>query len=502
MRNISEKVWNIGFTIFYVLSHIFALTALPIFADEAIYIHWSQVAFNEPSKYLFLSMLDGKPPLHIWLLMPFVKLFEDPLLGGRLLSVFLGLISVFVIKELVKELGGGKLEQRASMVLATITPFLFFLQRMALAESLLLLLFSLSLLFAFKVFRTGKKLYVLLFALSFGASLWTKTTALFFIPIFACIPLYYFFSDDIKLKKYELKKILKQTYLHKHTMFLILGGIVAGLLFLTLKMSPLFPSLFSRSADYAFSLKDLEMGEWKYVFFKSYPKVITWIVWYMTPFLCFVGFYGKKKNILLLLMTFVYLFPLIILGRVLSSRYFFPVSVFIIMMAVFGLKEALVKANKRFIYMIITLYFISSFIFMYSSYVSVPTLPLTMEDKHQYLMEWSSGYGIPEVREYIKDQVKQGKVVTVGTEGYFGTLPDGLSVYFDKPEYSGKVYILGVGQPVTNIPDTLIESAKKNDTYLVVNQNRFLVNDPEKYTILFAYEKPLSGAPLLLIKIH
>ncbi len=447
-------------------------------------------------------MLDGKPPLHIWMLMPFVKLFNDPLFGGRLLSVILGLITVFAIKSLVKELKGGVFEQRIAMILVTITPFLFFLQRMALAEGLLLLLFSLSLLFAFKIFRTGKVLYVFLFALSFGASLWTKTTALFFVPVFACIPLYYVFSHESDKKIESLHAILKKTYIHKHTLLLIVGGFLAGLLFLSLKISPLFPSLFSRSADYAFSLKDLEMGEWKYVIFKSYPKVITWIVWYMTPFLCFVGLYGKKKNLLFLLMTFIYLFPLIILGRVLSSRYFFPVSVFIILMGVFGLKEALVKAKKRFIQMLVALYIISSFIFIFASYVSVPTLPLTMEDKHQYLMEWSSGYGIPEVRDYIKEQVRNGKTVTIGTEGYFGTLPDGLSVYFDKPEYAGKVYIRGVGQPLTSIPDVLIESAKKQDTYLVVNQNRFLVSDPEKYTILFAYEKPLLGAPLLLIKIH
>src|SRR3989338_2562093 len=64
--------------------------ALPIFADEAIYVRWSQVMRAEPS-LRFLPQSDGKQPLFMWVLMPALKIFTDPLVAGRTLSALAGL---------------------------------------------------------------------------------------------------------------------------------------------------------------------------------------------------------------------------------------------------------------------------------------------------------------------------------------------------------------------------------------------------------------------------
>src|SRR3989338_7826865 len=88
----------------FLLTHFLFLTKLPVFSDEAIYIHWAQVATNEPSKYAFLPMLDGKPPLHVWTLIPMLKIVQDPLLAGRLISVFIGLVNIVLIGILIREL--------------------------------------------------------------------------------------------------------------------------------------------------------------------------------------------------------------------------------------------------------------------------------------------------------------------------------------------------------------------------------------------------------------
>ena len=62
------------------------LTLQPIFADEAIYIRWAQVMRAEPT-LRFLSLSDGKTPLFMWAMIPFLKVFSDPLFAGRFLSV-------------------------------------------------------------------------------------------------------------------------------------------------------------------------------------------------------------------------------------------------------------------------------------------------------------------------------------------------------------------------------------------------------------------------------
>src|SRR5574343_1375587 len=66
------------------------LTILPVFADEAIYIRWAQVMKAEET-LRFLPLSDGKQPLFMWVIIPFLKLISDPLIAGRIVSVLCGL---------------------------------------------------------------------------------------------------------------------------------------------------------------------------------------------------------------------------------------------------------------------------------------------------------------------------------------------------------------------------------------------------------------------------
>src|SRR3990172_12193337 len=72
---------------------IYRLTHLPIFADEAIYIRWAQVMRAEET-LRFLPLSDGKQPLYMWSVIPFLKIFTDPLFAGRFLSVLAGIATI------------------------------------------------------------------------------------------------------------------------------------------------------------------------------------------------------------------------------------------------------------------------------------------------------------------------------------------------------------------------------------------------------------------------
>ncbi len=56
-------------------ARLYNLTILPVFVDEAIYIRWSQVMKAE-STLRFLPLSDGKQPLFMWVVIPFLKILN------------------------------------------------------------------------------------------------------------------------------------------------------------------------------------------------------------------------------------------------------------------------------------------------------------------------------------------------------------------------------------------------------------------------------------------
>ncbi|MCX6705960.1 MAG: hypothetical protein NTV24_02535, partial [Candidatus Woesebacteria bacterium] len=98
---------------------------------------------------------------------------------------------------------------------------------------------------------------------------------------------------------------------------------------------------------------------------------------------------------------------------------------------------------------------------------------LPNSERSGYLEEWTAGDGIKEISEYLRNEnIKEpNKKIVVGTEGFFGTLPDGLQIYLnDVPE----ITVIGTGLDFKEVPQSLMESKKfGNKTYLVVNKSRF-----------------------------
>jgi len=487
--------------VLYFLSHLINLTQLPVFADEAIYIRWAQLAKNEPDKYLFYPMLDGKPPLHAWLIIPFLEVFSDPLLASRFLSVIIGFLTIITFDQLIKLLGGNSLTRLFATLVIIITPYWFFHHRMGLAEALLAFSFTLSLYVGLKLMYHPSIKNLFFFTLSFAISLWTKTNSLFFIPSLALIPLLFLANTNQKLSFSNIKK----TYHSKPTFFLAIAGFLGLILFLLLKFTPLFSFLFTRSVDYTFTFSEIINGQWRYILKHNLPVTLYWLIWYLTPFLALFMFLGKRQNIILALMALSYISPLIIMGRVIAPRYFFPSAIFFTLMAVFGFKQIVNKKKlKKFIAPLLSLFIIFSLRFDYFSVFNPDNTPFVPIDKTQYLTEWSSGHGIPQVRDYIKSKDRTQKI-TVATEGFFGTLPDGLLMYFDRRPTYENVEVYGVGQPITTISPQIIKSASSPDreVYLIVNSHRFHIDPlPEYMEKIDEFPRPYNGPSLLFFRIY
>jgi hypothetical protein len=98
---------------------------------------------------------------------------------------------------------------------------------------------------------------------------------------------------------------------------------------------------------------------------------------------------------------------------------------------------------------------------------------LPRSERSGYLEEWTAGAGIKEASEIVRERYMEGENnIVVGTEGHFGTLPDGFQMYLnDIPE----INVFGVGIDLDIVPESLVESKKAdNNTYLLINSSRML----------------------------
>lgn len=479
----------------YSFTHVLFLTALPVFADEAIYIRWSQLILDDAQRYAFFALNDGKTPLFIWLMIPFLKVFTDQLFAGRLISVIAGFFQIFVMKELVKQYGGKRFAQLISMLLVTVMPFWSFYHRMALMDSLMTLFLSVCLLLLHKLTQSIQlsptkisKLQIhntALLGLTFGLALWTKLPALFFGSIFA-------FSAIFPWKKQSLQILVK------NIVFIGTAGALGCLIFLLLKLNPAFGQLFSRGRDFTYTIQELLQGDWV----KSISNTrifLTWFIYYFSPgllILTMIGLYLKqlrKMTLFLIISFFLFLGPFILLGKVVYPRYLLPAVIFLTI--VIGLVTEKALEQNKFVKMIaiiavLTIFTWSSYFFSLSIFNADAT-PLVAIDREQYLTEWSSGHGVKEAVIFVQERAKTGKVL-VATEGFFGTLPDGVLLYLHNQDVTN-IEVWGIGAPVRQLPNNFEEKAAQFDqTYLLVNSHRMFITDP-RFKKIESYPRPYQA---------
>ncbi len=90
---------------------------------------------------------------------------------------------------------------------------------------------------------------------------------------------------------------------------------------------------------------------------------------------------------------------------------------------------------------------------------------LILGERSGYFEEWTAGYGLREIAQFLM-QFPKNELVVVGTEGIFGTLPDGIEIYFaDRPN------VIFQGGKAT-ISAELKTAAKAHPTFFIKNTGR------------------------------
>ena len=134
----------------------------------------------------------------------------------------------------------------------------------------------------------------------------------------------------------------------------------------------------------------------------------------------------------------------------------------------------------------------SSAFFIYRSFTDPNKIPFVKQDAHQYLYDWSSGHGIVQTVKYIKRTAETQKILVL-TEGYFGTLPDGVLMYLHRQNVNN-IFVEGIGQPVLSIPQKMIAaSLDYQKVILVVNSHRLMMRFDQKL-LLGRYCRPYDSS--------
>jgi len=491
-----KKIWKskkwgvlIGFGVLVIalFLRLYNLTILPVFGDEAIYIRWAQVMRAEPT-LRFLPLSDGKQPLFMWSVIPFLKIFSDPLFAGRSVSVISGVgtsVGIFVLAYLLFR--HKKTALFASLIYA-VSPFSVFFDRLALSDSMLSMFGVWALVFAVITVRKIRLDSAMLAGFMLGGAYLTKSPASIFTFL---LPSTLLLSDWGR----SLKKIF-----FKLSVLVFLFTFTYGIgfaLYNILRLGPNFQMIAIRNKDYVYPFSHIFTSPLDPLL--PYLDRIVEYYWILAPsillFLIIIGIYfglktKPKETLILLAWSIIPIVAFSEFSKTMTARYvYFSVPYLFILagLSTFCFKQELQSVKlKHFpdvigigshfglvIKIMIIFFFIHALFIDSQLLVNPQAANLPRSERSGYLEEWTSGYGIKEVSEYMREQAKNlpaGRQVIVGTEGYFGTLPDGLQIYLhDLPA----ITIIGVGLPIREVPISLIESRRSgNKTYLVVNSTR------------------------------
>ncbi|MEJ2347909.1 MAG: hypothetical protein P8Y17_01765, partial [Patescibacteria group bacterium] len=246
-----------------------------------------------------------------------------------------------------------------------------------------------------------------------------------------------------------------------------------------LRLGPEFHMIAIRNKDYVYPIRHLLTSPLD-PFLPYFDRSIRWL-WIMGPSVLLILVAGglifnfKKYRREIILLTGWGMVPVVIqseYAKVFTARYILFVLPYLFIIAATLFLEKREKFKRFFILGLIFFVFHSlmiNFLFL----TDVEAAPLPRSERSGYLEEWTSGYGIYEVSQLIRaewERKPEGEII-VGTEGYFGTLPDALQAYLNDVK---EIKVFGVGLTIDDIPEELLESKKAgNRTYLVINTTRF-----------------------------
>ncbi|MBI3577422.1 hypothetical protein HY086_05290 [Candidatus Gottesmanbacteria bacterium] len=395
----------------FLLSRLFFLDRLPIFNDEALFMHLGADAVAGLRPWWSALLFEGKPghavSLGLAQLLPI-----DPLVAARSLSVVFGLITTFFLLASYKIIFKRKTTVTVAVVFLA-TPYLVFFQRMALAESAVMAA-SAGIIYGSLLKRS------LLMGVIFGLGWWWKASILSLAPAAAAV----FFSP--------------------------VAVVVAILVASPLLLLPAFQALPLGEVKSVYRLNELlafPIGRW----WENTIAVIQWLLGYLSPGVVILLIIGlihsiKQKRAPLLLFFFLPLVISILMGKILAARHIAPAIPAALLLAAEGItmvEKQFRRWGRLLIAMLVGSAVIVSGLLIFSPldfYRSLAFVPRAQADFSQYVIGWPSGYGVKEVVEWFQTNRRdKPTLVVVRTDS--GNPEDAVFVYLQRMPHMTVAYI-------------------------------------------------------------
>lgn len=410
------------FVVFVILRLILIFT-FPPFVDESNYIWWGSQMIAKP-ELRFLSIgLWGKQPLPFWLFGYGSLLFNNFLVGARLVSLIISIPAFFILYFLVK---GIKDHKTAIIALTffTLCPYFIFHQATALVDGMLLSINIAVLAILFKLWRKFELIPGLILGLLLGICFWVKSTGS--ITIFLSFAVLIFFVIDqskksIKVKRAEsiFSKLFIIFLVMTITAFFVILLTGAGDIILIVKSTAFFIIKPNQFANFAFR-------QWLTNFLNLFLSFSI----YLTPVVLFSIFFLKKEvkkaEVRFLVFWFVFSISFIIFSAsLLRMRYFlFSMAAFLPLLGL-GTNNLLAsQKNSSYLKVLIfTPLLLGSLLVVFypARFFSLFLKDSVVYGERDYALGLPSGYGLRESTNYF-DRIKpKGRTVILAFSSYYGS---------------------------------------------------------------------------------
>lgn len=469
---------GIGLVGLYALTRLTNLTGLPIFTDEAIYIRWSQIGSRD-ANWRFISLVDGKQPLFTWIMMVFLRYIRDPLVAGRLVSVMAGFFTTIGIWLTAHELFKSKKIGFIASFLYTLIPFGLVYDRMALYDSLVAAFSIWNLYLAILLVRRIRLDVALLLGLTLGMGMLNKTSG--FLSL-------YMLPGTLLL--FDWASVGGMRRLFRWIGLVCIAAAISQLLYSVLRLSPLFGMIGQKDAVFVYPFKEWLTHPFNFLYgnihglFDWAVNYLTWPI-FVSAILTGLSLWKRPREKLVLLgWWFAPFVALALFGKVLYPRFIFFMIIPLMILSAVGVQWMWDHfRGSVWRWVLLAVLFFGSLYTDYYIIASPVYAPIPSADAGQYINDWPSGWGIPEVNDFLLKESQKGKI-SVYTDGTFGLLPYAIELYLvDNPN----ITIKGMYPIPSDIPQELIDQAKKHPTYMIFNQKQNVPPWPMK--LIAQYQK-------------
>jgi 4-amino-4-deoxy-L-arabinose transferase-like glycosyltransferase len=482
----------------YACLRLYHLTNFPIFTDESIYIRWSQIALNDAS-WRFISLTDGKQPMFVWIAMLTLKLFDDPVFGGRFVSVIAGFFSLLGITLLGREIFKNTKIGLFTGFLYVIYPFALMYDRLALYDSLVAMFIIWSLYFSILLVRHVRLDLGMILGMIIGGGMLTKSSANFG---FILLP--------FSLLLFPFKKHFDKNRLIRWVLFAVVAFVIANVIYNMLRLSPFFHIIGEKNLTFIYSFHDWIQNPFAYVI-GNLQGLGSWDISYLTlPFLVLIpaAFVVNKKytgeKLLLLAWFIVPFMALAFFGKVIYPRFTLFMTMPLVVLGAYSLYVLQQYTKNLWLKLLIVIVFIGQFLYFdYKILFDINNAPLPQAEKDQMITGWAGGTGVKETITFLQEKAQNGKIF-VGTEGTFGLMPSSLEMYLvQNPNITIKSY-----WPINEAPpQEILDASKKMPTYVVFYQPCPSCKEsgfaPQSWPVkpVFQVRKPLNGSLYTLYQV-